>query len=71
VQWPVIINIEVYKIIKILTDKGFDDVRGEKAIKIIENLRIIRKKTKVFPVKRFKALLKRTGMVESFDKKKD
>jgi len=67
----VIINIGIYKVIKPLTDEGFDDIRGEKTVKIIENLRIIRGKIKVFSAKGFKALLKGTGIIESFDKEED
>jgi len=66
-----VINIEIYKTAKPLTDEKFDDIRGEETVKIIENLKIIRKKTKVFSVKELKALLKETEIIESFDKEED
>jgi len=71
VQWPIIINIGIYKVVEPLTDEEFDNIRGEKTVKIIENLRIIRGKIKVFSAKGLKALLKGTEMIESFDKKED
>jgi len=65
VQWPVQMSIKIYKAAGPPTEEGFEDVHGDDAVKMVEDLKIIRGETKVSPAKGLRALLKGAGIVDS------